>query len=256
MGAKIIKDFTISPRIALMLHYAQIPIGFQRKHPERVKRPRKRVSGLWEENKHLVRPKVIYQFFDYTIEDERLFLYRKGILYAFLRIIRKVRKKKLEDGVFQSSYLVKNIKKSNPPEVALFVVTIGKEIIEKIDEYSQSTSILGSLDSLYLEGIGSEAVEATARYLCQFLAKRMGHGKSLKRLSPGWGEQKGFDWKLKDQKILFELLDREKIKEGLEVELLEYPEAESFMMVPRKTVSAIAFPVSGKASDQTRNQGE
>lgn len=210
----IIENFPLSPRIDLMLKYAGIPLKVQRKNPQRVKRARDRIRELREENGHLFYPKAIYQFFPSSIKGGQLLLDDKE--------------------VFTGSYLVKNMKKANLQETALFVVTIGDKIIEKIEEKE-------AIETIYLEAVASEVVEAAARYVCKVLAKEKGCKNSFRRLSPGWGEQKGLDWKLEEQTIIFKLLGRKIIKEKLGVELLEFPEMESYMMVPRKTVSAIAF---------------
>lgn len=224
---KIIKGFPISPRIDLILKYAGFPIKVQRECPERVTRVKKKIIKLWEEVEHLIYPEAIYEFFNcQTIDDYGVFLMDES--------------RTARTGLFHSSYLASNLKQFNSSQVALFVVTIGGKIIEKIDEHLPG---LPTKETWYLEAIASEAVEVAARRVCQILAEERGYKKTFKRLSPGWGEQKGFDWKLSEQKILFELLGRERIKNEIGVELIEYPETESYMMKPRKSVSAIAFPI-------------
>lgn len=106
----------------------------------------------------------------------------------------------------------------------LFVATIG----EKPDEEVQK--LLGSgatLDAYVLDSVASVAADATLRsFAIQMEAELKKEGRSLTRwLSPG-----SCDIPLEDQKIIFDAVD---------ASLIEVALTESFLMVPRKSVSGI-----------------
>jgi hypothetical protein len=220
MEARIIKGFSVKLRTENILKHAGFPLWVQEHKPQRVKRQRKIIKEVKKGVKLLMYPRAIYQAFDYEI------LSRKRVLLF--------NKESGRQGILTSSYLVKrNILKFKPEKLVLFVATFGDEIMEGEKK---------GYSAFHLDVIGSEGAEAVARYICKLMAQECGFKKSFRRLSPGYGEATGFDWKIPQQKVIFDLLGRGKIKEELGVELLNSSEHPSCLMVPQKTVSGIAFP--------------
>jgi len=107
-------------------------------------------------------------------------------------------------------------------EVAFCICTIGPSLEEEVTRLSKKRSML---EAVVLDSIGSVAAEAVAEYM-DGLIQKYAHGRGLKtscRASPGYG-----DWDVSEQRGIFELLPAEKI--GVKL-------TESFMMIPRKSVS-------------------
>lgn len=222
MEARTIRGFYVKLRTENILKHLGFPLWIQQSRPASIRRYRKKVKSIYKEIKHLIYPRAIYQSFDYEI------LSRKSVL-LFNYITGR-------QGKLISSYLVRrNITRFKPKRLVLFVATFGDEIMQDADPEDFDRIF-------YLNAIGSEGAEAVARHVCRILAWDYGHQKSFRRLSPGYGEATGFDWKISQQRVIFDLLGREKIKEELGVELLDDLKSRSFLMVPLKSVSGIAFP--------------
>jgi hypothetical protein len=222
MEARVIKGFSLKLKMKNVLKYLGLSLWVQQNNPKRASRYRKKVKAIYEEVRHLIYPRAIYQTFDYEIlSRKRMVLFNPHT--------------GCQDKL-SSFYLVKkNILRFKPERVVLFVATFGDEILKNADAQD--------FDRLfYLNAIGSEGAEAVARYVCKLLAGDYGYQRSFRRLSPGYGEVTGFDWEISQQRVIFNLLGRKKIKEELAVELLNSSESASFLMVPLKTVSGIAFP--------------
>ncbi len=107
-------------------------------------------------------------------------------------------------------------------KVALCVCTIGPGLEKEVEDLTKKNDLL---KALILDSMGSEAVEEVAVQSDKIIAReaiKMNLWPS-KRFSPGYGE-----WDLKGQKFIFKMLPAQKI--GVELN-------ESFMMIPRKSVS-------------------
>lgn len=110
----------------------------------------------------------------------------------------------------------------NAEKVALCICTIGP-MLER-----ESTNLIGKseiLRGLILDAFGSEAVEEVVRQTDRWLAEKarsMGFWPS-KRFSPGYGK-----WDIREQEFVFKTLPARDVGVRL---------TESFMMVPRKSVS-------------------
>jgi len=220
--SRIMRGFSVKLRTENILKHLGFSLWTQQNNPQGVQRHRNKVKKIYKEVKHLICPRAIYRAFDYEI------LSRKRVL---LFGSDDGRQEKLN-----SSYLVrKNILRFKPEILVLFIATFGDEIMENVDPEDFDRTF-------YLNAIGSEGAEATARYVCKMMAQDYGYHKAFRRLSPGYGEVTGFDWKISEQRVIFDLLSKEKIKQELGVKLLDSAEDSSFLMVPLKTVSGIAFP--------------
>jgi len=221
MEAKVIKGFSIILHMDKVLQYIGIFPKTRGESSPQIERHKRIIRRIWRENKATVQAKIIYQPFNYRILNRR-----KVLLFD-----EETDKKE----VFTSRRLVKrNLLRFEHDVIVLFIATFGDEFFEKAS--------VADKEQIYLDAIGSEGAEAAARYICKRLAQEYGYSKSFKRLSPGFGQLTGFDWKIDEQRILFDLIGREKIKKEIGVELLNSSEHASLLMVPRKTISAIAFP--------------
>jgi len=221
METRVIRGFSVKLRMENMLSHLGYSFWVQQNNPKAVNRHRKKLKAIYKEVRQLIYPRAIYQAFDCEI------ISRKKV--ALIDPTTGCR------GELTSLYLVKrNILRLKPEKVVLFVATFGDEIMQGVDPEDFDRIF-------YLNAIGSEGAEAVARYVCKALALDYGYQKAFRRLSPGYGEVTGFDWKISEQRVIFNLLGREKIKEELGVELLDYSDSESFLMVPLKSVSGIAF---------------
>ena len=222
MEAKVIRGFSVKIRMENVLKHLGFSLWVQKNNPASVSRYRKKAKIIYKEVKHLICPRAIYQAFDYEI------LSRKRVLLSNSVTGRQEK--------LTSFYLVrKNLTSFRPEKLVLFVATLGDEITQSADPEDFDRIF-------YLNAIGSDGAEAVACYVYKLLALEHSHQKSFRRLSPGYGEATGFDWKISQQRIIFDLLGREKIKGELGVELLDSLESHSFLMVPIKSVSGIAFP--------------
>lgn len=107
-------------------------------------------------------------------------------------------------------------------KIALCLCTIGPELEKKSSLLFEKGEIL---KGYILDAFGSEAAEDTARQSDRIIAQK---ARKLnlwpsKRFSPGYGI-----WELKEQKYVFDVLPSDKIGVHL---------TDTFMMIPRKSVS-------------------
>jgi len=129
-----------------------------------------------------------------------------------------------DGNVFESAKLAKLLKGCK--SLALFAVTAGSDIVE---EASASAAQGDGVKALAYDAAGSEMVDAAAEWIQQYLNQQFKRNKETltkMRFSPGYG---GLG--LKSQAIFFKLLDIEKL--GVKL-------TEDFLMIPEKTVTAIA----------------
>ncbi|MCD6380132.1 hypothetical protein J7M07_06780 [bacterium] len=107
-------------------------------------------------------------------------------------------------------------------KMAFSVCTIGERLEKEVGLLSRQDSIL---EAVLLDSAGSVAAEEVANYIENKIAEiATGEGKKISpRASPGYGE-----WKIANQRNLFELLPADRIGVTL---------ASSMMMSPRKSIS-------------------
>jgi len=105
-----------------------------------------------------------------------------------------------------------------------YIVTIGKELENRADSFDNL------FRRLCLAEMGDEALGLARQYLADYLRREYKLGQ-ISRMSPGSLE----DWPLTQQKQLFSLF-------GNVEDLVGVSLTESFLMIPRKSVSGIYFP--------------
>jgi len=106
----------------------------------------------------------------------------------------------------------------------VFLVTIGGDLEREVSRLMEKGDML---NAFILDTIGSEAAEKAADYLQDAVsetAKAIGYNTTL-RYSPGY-----CDWDLSQQKIIFQIIEPTVLGVNL---------TESFMMIPRKSVSGV-----------------
>lgn len=158
----------------------------------------------------------------------------KGIFGRYAIIEKNDKYVKLENEVIlESESLAKLLK--NSIEVVLMAATVGREITDKIHfEVKDGDASLGVI----LDSVASQTADAALDWMVGFINKLIRReGKSLTRTrySPGYG-----DLPLINQKKIFDALGLEKL--GLSI-------TERYMLVPEKSVIAIAG-VEGIDSDE------
>ncbi|WP_010252774.1 vitamin B12 dependent-methionine synthase activation domain-containing protein [Acetivibrio cellulolyticus] len=158
----------------------------------------------------------------------------KGVFGRYEIIEKSEKYVKLENGVvFESASLAKLLNKSI--EVVLMASTVGKEITDKIHfEVESGDASLGVI----LDSVASQTADAALNWMVDFINKLIRReGKSLTRTrySPGYG-----DLPLINQKKIFDTLGLEKL--GLNI-------TERYMLLPEKSVIAIAG-IEGIDSDE------
>lgn len=131
----------------------------------------------------------------------------------------------LENGImFESSGLLNLLKNSH--SVVLMAATVGRKVIERVfNEIEKGNAAAG----LIIDSVASQTADACLDWMVQLLGKMLvREGKLLTRhrYSPGYG-----DLPLSYQKVIFEALQLDKLNMAL---------TEKFMLVPEKSVIAIA----------------
>lgn len=131
----------------------------------------------------------------------------------------------LENGImFESAGLLNLLSESK--SVVLMASTVGREVIDKVfSEIEQGNAANG----LIIDSVASQTADAALDWMVQLLRKiliREGKVITRHRYSPGYG-----DLPLSYQKVIFEALQLEKLNMAL---------TEKFMLVPEKSVIAIA----------------
>jgi len=146
-----------------------------------------------------------------------------GAVYGVCYVEEKLENAVVIDGVrFGSRVLRKNLE--NVGRVFPYVVTIGKELDRKADACSDF------LERYYLDAIGNVAIGKARKYLEDHLRSRFAL-TGLSFMSPG---SLG-DWPIEEQRPLFSILKGAETSIGVEL-------TESFLMIPRKSISGIYFP--------------
>ncbi|MBE0478821.1 hypothetical protein IBX65_06875 [Candidatus Aerophobetes bacterium] len=128
----------------------------------------------------------------------------------------------IEEVEFESKVLRKNLEKIG--KVFPYIITIGKDL------ENRATSANDLLEQFYLEEIADLALEHTLKKLQTYLQQKYRPGR-LSRMSPGSLK----DWPITEQRKLFSLFgDTQKIV-GVSL-------TDSYLMIPRKSISGILFP--------------
>lgn len=111
-------------------------------------------------------------------------------------------------------------------EVLFMGATAGAEIVEVISKYSKGENVTASV---VYDAVASEMTDASLDWVSNFFSnslRRENKGLTKRRFSAGYG-----DFQLKNQKVIFEVLELEKLGVSL---------SEQFILIPEKTVTALA----------------
>lgn len=158
----------------------------------------------------------------------------KGLFGRYEIVQKSEESVTLENGVVFESASLANLLK-NSVEVVLMASTVGKEITDKVHfEVESGDASVG----LILDSVASQTADAALNWMVDFINKLIRiEGKSLTRTrySPGYG-----DLPLINQKKIYDALGLEKL--GLEI-------TERYMLIPEKSVIAIAG-IEGIDSDE------
>ena len=131
----------------------------------------------------------------------------------------------LENNIcFESSSLLKLLKDSD--EVLLMASTVGREVIDRIIAEVQNGN---AAKGLLIDSVASQTADAVLDWMVGLIGKmleRQGKKLTKHRYSPGFG-----DLPLEYQKDIFNALELEKFNMNL---------TEKFMLIPEKSVIAIA----------------
>ena len=149
----------------------------------------------------------------------------KGIFGRYSIIEKSDKHIKLENElVFEGTGLAKLL--SNSTEVVLMASTVGSDITDRIhSEVESGDASFGVI----LDAVASETADAALDWMVDFINKLIRReGKNLTRMrySPGYG-----DLPLLNQKKIYDTLGLDKLKIGI---------TERYMLVPEKSVIAIA----------------
>jgi len=128
------------------------------------------------------------------------------------------------DGIrFRSRVMRKNLESIG--RVFPYIVTIGMELERKVEACTDL------LEKYYLDTIGNAALGKARKHLEDHLRSRFALG-GLSYMSPG---SLG-DWPIEEQRPLFSILKGAEKSIGVKL-------TENFLMIPRKSVSGIYFPM-------------
>ncbi|OGQ07632.1 MAG: methionine synthase [Deltaproteobacteria bacterium RIFCSPLOWO2_12_FULL_40_28] len=201
------------------------------------------VENLKEEAAHFMKVSAVWQFFEAESEGNKLCLFDKNgkDLHSF----RFYRQRK-EDGLCLSDYILSPLpgergggEGKTRDHIALFVVTAGKGIREKSEEFKNKGEYL---KSHALQSLAIETAEACAEWMHRRIREDWGFPDDVKItmkdrfVTKYRGKRYSFGYPacpdLKDQEGIWKLLKPEEIGVGL---------TEGYMMDPEASVSAIVF---------------
>ena len=160
---------------------------------------KKELNGIIEDSYQLINPKALYT--SLTIKK----ITNGGIILE--------NEKRLK-----SSLLVKKLKCS--PELIFYLITIGDKLEKRMRELSGDI-----LQAFILDRIGTYALELSTEYLEKLVKKEKNYQK-ISKFSPGSTRF----WNIEEQKVIFEILESEKIGVRL---------TDSYLMIPQKSVSGL-----------------
>jgi hypothetical protein len=161
------------------------------------------LDSLLEECKELIKPAAIYTFTKIEKVSKEGLLLGKG---KFLR----------------SPKLAEQLSCST--EIALYIMTIGPDLEKRVTSIATDKI----LDSWILDNIGTYALRTLGKHIEGRI--RNEKGWKISRFNPGSTPS----WNLEDQETIFSILSKKTVQERIGVSLTE-----SFMMVPRKSVSGV-----------------
>jgi hypothetical protein len=188
--------------------------------------PRKKILARLKYNIHKTKfNEKSLALFDKTLGFAVSLCECRGI-YRFLDIIEKSHEKTVLSGgiVLESANLAKLLKDSS--KVVMMASTVGAEIVSETNILIEKNR---AAEAVIVDAAASEMADETMNkinLLCANLAKKDGFKLTKMRFSPGYG-----DLPLENQKLFFKALELEKI--GLKL-------TESLMILPEKSVTAIA----------------
>lgn len=162
---------------------------------------------------------------EYGIREGNLLCRPKGVFCRLKIIERSIGLVTLENNVeLVSSSLADMLE--NCGEALLMCSTVGRKVTEKIAyEVADGNASLG----LIIDSVASQKADACLDWMISFVNKLLqkeGQITTSKRYSPGYG-----DFDLLNQKILYTILKLEKLNLAL---------TEKYMLVPEKSVTAVA----------------
>lgn len=161
----------------------------------------------------------------YGIREGNLLCRPKGVLCRLKIIERNINLVILENNIELVSSNLANMLK-NCGEVILMGATVGKEVTERIsDEVTHGNASLG----LIIDAVASQKADACLDWMVGFVNKMLQKEAKIltsKRYSPGYG-----DFPLANQSVIYNILKLEKLDLAL---------TEKNMLVPEKSVTAIA----------------
>lgn len=128
----------------------------------------------------------------------------------------------IDGTLFRSQVLQQNCE--GVERVFPFVVTIGSKLEDEAETFEDL------IDKYYLDRIGNVALLTARKYLEDHLRSRFALG-GMSHMNPGSLK----DWPIQEQGPLFALLGDPEKAVGVQLN-------ESFLMIPRKSVSGIFFP--------------
>ena len=203
--------FDSEPHI-LDFHNIDIPVRatLQRLgYPQGKRSDNNEVNRIFDEEieraPELFKPQGVFRFLEVAARNEALITFKNSSFEI------------------KSKQVAKMLKDSDA--VVIFMVTIGSMLEEEVDELMKQGEMTRGV---ILDAIGSETVDAVAEKLHKVVIKQMAEKQGFSvtpRFSPGYG-----DWPITVQKDLLELCGGRLI--GISVN-------ESFLMIPRKSVSAV-----------------
>lgn len=165
------------------------------------------------------------ELLEYGIREGNLLCRPKGVFCRLKIIDRNINLVILENNIELVSSSLANMLE-NCGEVILMCSTVGREVTERISyEVTNGNAALG----LIIDSVASQKADACLDWMVNFVNKTLQkEGKILtsKRYSPGYG-----DFPLVNQRIMYNILKLEKLDLTL---------TEKYMLVPEKSVTAIA----------------
>jgi hypothetical protein len=195
--------------------YSYIPLKYEIKdvirfcHLDRISDKIDDFENIVNEAYELIYPKAMYKTSEIEVKDDLLILENGTIL--------------------KSKLLVEKFRCAQ--KVAIYIVTLGSELERRVAE-------LGVKDlyrAFILDNIGTYALRQVFEYIKKDFEP--GSSESISKFSPGSTKY----WDIEQQEIIFNFLDKNRVKEVIGVILNDY-----YVMIPRKSISG----VMGDTTDQ------